>query len=581
MLRNIIWSIWYIFLSIIGLIISVFLFIPYYRDIPLAFCGTGGGCNVVKDSDFSHLFGLDHWFWSLPFLGIIFYSFLILYNIFRLCFNKYTEKLEKMIYLKLDLIVIVAGFLFSVYLTGLEAFVIFAWCSFCLIQFGVATVLFVTYTYNNLVMNTKNKLQFLGEVAIFILATYLTWFLVLKVVSPVVSLWIVFVLFCLLFGYILLHFPIFTGFAYRFILKPILFCYDAEDVHKTFITIGKLIAKNEALYKLVNRIYGLKPKSLHQNLLGINFTSPVGLSAGFDYNGELTGVIGKIGFGFESAGTVTYSSYVGNPKPRLARLPKSKSLLVNKGFKNMGLRYVLENNLSQLPQDLPVGLSIGATNSPQTATATSQIKDILKSFEIVKNRIDFAYFELNISCPNVKGSGVLDKPDILENLLAKIDNLRLTRPLFVKLPAEIEWSKARELIQIMIKYKVAAVIVSNLVKNRNHKAFDKSEIESAPKGNFSGKPVEEFSNILIENIYKEFRGQILIIGVGGIFTAEDAYKKIKLGANLVQMITGMVYRGPSTIWEINQGLDKLLQKDGYKNISEAVGANLKTKVKLI
>ncbi len=577
MLRNInIWSVWYIFLSIIGLIISVFLFIPYYKDTPVAFCGTGGGCDAVKDSGFSHLFGLDHWFWSLPFWGIVFYSFLILYNIFRLCFKEHIEKFEETIRIKLDLIVIVAGFLFSVYLTGLEAFVIFAWCSFCLMQFGVATVLFVTYTYNNLVMSTKNKLQFLGEVVIFISAIYLTWFLVLKVVSPATSLWIVFVLFWLLFEYILLHFPIFTSFVYRFILKPILFRYDAEGVHNAFTAIGKLIAKDEAFYELVDRIYGFKPKSLHQNLLGINFTSPVGLSAGFDYNGELTGVMGKIGFGFESAGTITYSSYAGNPKPRLARLPKSQSLLVNKGFKNMGLQYVLENNLNQLPQDLPVGLSIGATNSPQTATAPAQIKDILKSFEIVKDRTDFAYFELNISCPNVKGSGALDKPDVLEDLLAKINNLRLTRPLFVKFPAEIEWSKARELIKIMIKYQVAAVIVSNLVKDRTNKAFDKSEIESAPKGNFSGKPVEEFSNMLIENIYKEFRGQILIIGVGGIFTAEDVYKKIKLGANLVQLITGMVYGGPSTIWEINQGLDKLLQKDGYKNISEAVGANFKS-----
>jgi dihydroorotate dehydrogenase len=127
----------------------------------------------------------------------------------------------------------------------------------------------------------------------------------------------------------------------------------------------------------------------------------------------------------------------------------------------------------------------------------------------------------------------------------------------------------------MIKYQVAGIVVSNLVKKRDYSTFDPQEIAQAPKGNFSGKPVEPISNQLIAKIYQEFAGKIIIIGVGGVFEPEDAYRKIKLGANLVQLITGMVYLGPATIWKINQGLAQLLRQDGYTNITEAVGAEHK------
>lgn len=565
-------TLWYLLLSIAGLVISIYLFIPYAQDTSVELCATGGGCDAVKESGFSHLFGQEHWFWSLPFWGMVFYIFLIGYNKVRLFAPNWLEGIENKIKLKPDLLAIIGGFLFSIYLTGLEAFVITAWCSFCLMQAAVAVIFFVSYVYNNLAMHTKDKLQFLLEVFSAVGLVYLIWWIASEFVEPTTTLIMAVILLFILGIYIILHFPIFTTFVYQILLKPLYFIQEPESVHDTKVRQGILISKILPAKAFTKRVFGYRSPKLHQEYFGIDFRSPLGLSAGFDYNADLTHILGSLGFGFESVGTMTYSPYEGNPKPRLGRLPKSKSLLVNKGYKNLGLSHLLKTNLKELPKNFPIGLSIGATNSPETCTAETQIADIVKSFEMVQDREDFAYLELNISCPNVAGSGSLDEPDSLNSLLSKIRELDLKRPLFVKFPAEKPWEQSRELIKILIKHKVDAVIVSNLVKNRDNPAFDSEEIAAAGTGNFSGKPVEKFSNELIKNIYREFKGQILIVGLGGIFTAEDAYKKIKLGANLVQLITGMIYGGPATIWEINQGLTRLVAKDGYKNINEAIGS---------
>jgi len=563
---------WHLFLCCLGIVTCLFLFIPYYQNTPVAFCGTGSGCDAVRESGFSHLFGLKHWFWSLPFWGLMFYIGIGLYNLSKFVFPAKIQNLEQKLNLQVDVLAVVLGFLFSVYLTGLEAFVIFTWCSFCLIQATIASILFVSYMYHYLTCSLKEKLNFLAEVFLGVIGIYVIWwcsslFWPLTTILPVIL-----GLLLVLGSYILWHFPWSTSLVYSWFVKPILFNIDAETVHNYATKLGRRMAQKPGLCRLLKRIYGYQPKILQQTLWGTNFASPVGLAAGFDYNAELVGLWGKLGFGFASVGTLTYSSYAGNPAPRLARLPKSKALLVNKGFKNIGLAQALSKNLSQLPSDIPVGISIGATNSPQTATAETQIADILKSFELVKDRQDLAYFELNISCPNVLGSGALDKPEVLETLLAKLNQLNLARPLLVKFPAEIDWPKAKKLVEIMIKYKVAGIIVSNLVKKRDYSTFDPQEVAQAPKGNFSGKPVEPISNQLIAKIYQEFAGKILIIGVGGVFEPEDAYRKIKLGANLVQLVTGMVYLGPATIWKINQGLAQLLHRDGYTNLAEAVGS---------
>ncbi len=367
---------------------------------------------------------------------------------------------------------------------------------------------------------------------------------------------------------------------YKKIIKPILFKQDPEYVHNRFTRIGVFLGNYLFLKRIIKLLFYFENKKrLGQNLFGIDFKNPIGLSAGFDYNIQLTKVLGDIGFAFMSGGTVTYNFYEGNKKPRLARLPKSKSLLVNKGFKSFGIKKVLDNVSFTSYNSAKVGISIGATNSPLICDPEAQVKDILKSFKYLmqnEKKDNFSYFELNISCPNVAGSGVLTDQDVLDNLLSEIRKIIGKKVLFVKFQAEIEWGEARELVKIMINHNVDAIIVANLLKKKTNYNFEKEEIQKIIdndwKGNFSGKPVEKFSNDLIGKIYKEFGDRIKIIGVGGIFSAEDVYLKIKLGASLVQLITGMIFEGPQLIGKINKDLVKLLEKDGFENISEAVGS---------
>jgi dihydroorotate dehydrogenase len=368
---------------------------------------------------------------------------------------------------------------------------------------------------------------------------------------------------------------------YKYLLKPLLFLFDPEDIHDFFTNSGEFLGKSKVAKYITKKLFKYSDKILEQNIAGINFKNPIGLSAGFDYNGRLTQILSDVGFGFESVGTITFSEYLGNTKPRLARLPKSQSLLVNKGFKSEGIHKVLNKRL--LPWDkenYTVGISIGATNSPECSTPKAQIEDILKSFEALKSHPklnEIGYIELNISCPNVLGSGSLTTPEMLREVLSKIRSLGIIKPLFIKFQLEIDWELAKELIQIMIEYKVDAIIVANLLKHREDKYFKSGELEKAKdlKGNFSGKPTYDLSNELIGKVYSEFGEKIKIIGVGGVFNAKDAYKKIELGASLVQMITGMIYEGPQVIGQINKGLVEILQEKGFKNISEAVGSSFR------
>ena len=365
----------------------------------------------------------------------------------------------------------------------------------------------------------------------------------------------------------------FLKILYKNIVKSILFKFDAEDVHNTAIEIGAKLSKIRFIQVFFKQIFYVNSKFLKINLFGLKFNSPIGLSAGFDYEGKITGITPYIGFGFESAGTVTYKPYEGNTKPRLARLPKSRSLLVNKGFKSTGIKNVV-NNLTFI-QGFNLGLSIGATNSPECSTPDAQIEDIVNTFKYVKAHPVFkklAYLELNISCPNVKGAGTLANEYNLYSVLTKIKELNISRPLFVKFPIEIEHSYARKLVQIMIDLNVDAVIIGNLAKNRDNPKIVKKELENIGAGNFSGKPTYNLSNELISTIYKDFGKEIKIIGVGGIFNAKDAYEKIKRGASLVQLITAMIFEGPQIVSEINTDLVKLLKQDGFDNINQAVGS---------
>lgn len=364
------------------------------------------------------------------------------------------------------------------------------------------------------------------------------------------------------------------GIIYKKIIKPVLFRFPADDVHNFFLKRGRLLGSLKSSRWLTKKLFFYKNDILNENVCGVSFENPIGLAAGFDYDADLIDILPSIGFGFHTVGTVTNLPYEGNARPMLGRLPKSKSLLVNKGFKSMGIESVLKK-INKREKIIPLGISIGSTNRGYK-NIEEMSDDIVASYKRVLAENYFDYFELNISCPNLVNVENLkdkfDQPIGLGILLNKLSYLNINRPLFIKMYLEKSIDETLELAEVASLYPfVKGLIFSNLVKDRTNPAFDKVEIETAGRGNFSGKPTQELSNNLISAVYKKYKDRFVIIGVGGIFTGADAYEKIKRGATLVQMITGMIYEGPSVIGKINKELAGLLKKDGYTNIKEAVG----------
>ncbi len=366
--------------------------------------------------------------------------------------------------------------------------------------------------------------------------------------------------------------PQITRKTYQGIIKPVFFRLDPERVHIGATALGERLGRHKNLKKLISSQFKIKNPALRQKILGINFLSPISLAAGFDYEARLTQITPSLGFGFQTVGTITNSAYGGNPRPQLGRLPQSKSLMVNKGFRNLGAEETSEK-LKKLSFEIPIGVSVGRTNSAKLNQKQS-IDDIICTFKIFeKKHVKNGYYELNISCPNLFGNVTFYTHKNLNDLLSEIDKIKLKKPLFIKMPITKTDAQTLRLLEAAAKHNIKGVIFGNLQSNRFHPSLIKSEAKKFKAGNFSGKPTFERSNELIELAYKKYKERFIIIGCGGVFSAEDAYLKIKKGATLVQLITGMVFEGPQLIHEINSGLLKLLKKDGFKNISEAIGTD--------
>lgn len=360
---------------------------------------------------------------------------------------------------------------------------------------------------------------------------------------------------------------------YKYILAKVIFSFNSELMHDFMTAFGEILGKVPLTKKFVYLLFNVKSPILFQRIKGVNFENPIGLSAGFDYEARLTQILPSIGFGFGTIGTITNLPCEGNPKPRLARLLKSKSLMVNKGFRNKGIdtiTYKLKNYSFQIP----VGISIGQTNT-DIFSQEEAIDDIISAFKKAESaNLKIKYYELNISCPNLKSKVTFYDPKKLDKLLQRVKNLNIKKPIFIKMPIDKSDNEVLAMLNVIVKNKIDGVIFGNLQKNRKNKVLDKTEIAKYPVGNFSGKPTFEDSNQLIELAYRSYKDKLVIIGCGGVFSAKDAYCKIKLGATLVQLITGLVFEGPQLAAQINDELISLIKKDGYRNIKDAIGKGI-------
>lgn len=356
--------------------------------------------------------------------------------------------------------------------------------------------------------------------------------------------------------------------CYAHVAKPFFFRRDPEDVHDAMTAVGARLGEHAVTRMLTRALFAYEHPALEQTILGIRFRNPVGLTAGFDKNAQLLRIMPEVGFGFEEVGSVTGEPCEGNPRPRLWRLPKSKGLVVWYGLKNDGAEAVARR-LRGLDAAIPYGTSVARTNSAATVEQSAGIADYAKAFRAFADIGD--YFTVNVSCPNTCGGEPFTSPEALDRLLAALDPIPTKKPVFLKMPADISTGELDALIAVADRHRVQGFVISNLTKKRDRATVNKDEIAVTDKGGISGRPVAEPSNALIAHAYRVAGSRYVIMGVGGIFSAKDAYEKIRLGASLVQLATGMIFEGPQVIGEINRGLVELLRRDGFANISEAVG----------
>lgn len=346
------------------------------------------------------------------------------------------------------------------------------------------------------------------------------------------------------------------------LIKPLLFRLEAEKAHClvefSLRTLNTLLPG--ALSFLAYR-YIVNDESLKQNLLGLQFYNPIGLAGGFDKNATMIKPLSALGFGFLEFGTFTPKAQKGNEKPRLFRLSRQESLQNAMGFNNQGSDKIT-SRLSQIyPFVLPLGANIG-----KNALSEEALEDYLYLLRNFKDLCD--YFTINISSPNTKNLRDLQNAEFLSTLLEEA--LKITsKPILIKIAPDMKIKYALELCENAINKGAKGFIIANT--STDYSLLDNQRTF----GGISGKLITQKNGIFFEKLAKELFGKAILIASGGIDSAEIAYERIKKGANLVQIYTALVFKGPSLIKTINEKLSLLLKQDGFVNICEAVGADLK------
>lgn len=334
-------------------------------------------------------------------------------------------------------------------------------------------------------------------------------------------------------------------FLYRTVLKPILFRLSPDLVHGAFVTVGEIAGRFWPTRKLFALIYGYRGVDISTIVDGITYHTPVLLSAGFDADGRLTQILPSLSFGGEEIGSTTAHPCEGNPLPRMTRLIRNKSLVVFKGLRNRGVDALIKKlkNTPRIP-GFVIGISIARTNE-QTAAADAEagIRDYVESFRKLNAAGIGDYYTINISCPNSYTGETFIEPALLARLLPRLREIPCTKPVYLKMPINIPWEQFEKLLAIADENGIEGVIIGNLNKNYGHLKHP----EDAPKefrGGLSGAPTFKLSNELIKKTRERYGTRFTIIGTGGIFTPEQAIEKFKAGADLIQLVSGMVFEGP-------------------------------------
>jgi dihydroorotate dehydrogenase len=347
-------------------------------------------------------------------------------------------------------------------------------------------------------------------------------------------------------------------------IKPLLFLLEPEFAHN--------LATKALKYNLVCAPRNIQYSSLNTSVLGINFLNPIGMAAGFDKNAQTFSNLFNFGFGFVECGTVTPKPQSGNEKPRLFRLKEDAAIINRLGFNNLGADYFAKNLENKESKQI-LGINIG--KNKDTINALDDYLPLLELFYDKGN-----YITINISSPNTKNLRNLQKADELDVFLKAImdkknqlkNSINKNIPILLKIAPDLNLEEQEAIAGLSVKHQIDGIIISNTTIYGKENLLNKYKNET---GGLSGKPLFETSNLVLKHIYKLTCGKIPLVGVGGISSASDAYKKIKCGASLVQIYSAFIYEGFELVEKIKKELDDLVKKDGLVNISQAVGIEAK------
>ena len=345
------------------------------------------------------------------------------------------------------------------------------------------------------------------------------------------------------------------------VLRPFLFKLDPETTHD-------LAIKSLKFNYLPRKMFEVEDEQiLNIELLGKNFPNPIGLAAGFDKSGEVYNSLLKFGFGFIEIGTVTPLKQFGNPKPRIFRLEDDSALINRLGFNNDGIE-IIKNRIKSEKKKGVVGINIGPNKNT---------KDQKNDFCVgLKNFFDIAdYITVNISSPNTEGLRDFHDQKKLEDLLLALNKIKsenkINIPLLLKISPDIKDNQISEIADTAIINDISGIILTNTTNSNKDKLISDFKKE---EGGLSGEPLQQISTNMIKKFYKQLNGKIPIIGVGGVNSGKSAYEKIIAGASLLQLYTGLVYKGPSIVKNIKKELIQILKVEGLNNIKDAIGKNL-------
>lgn len=362
---------------------------------------------------------------------------------------------------------------------------------------------------------------------------------------------------------------------YHLLIRPLLFRLDAELVHHGTVELCRWLGAIPGLPSLTRSIFEFRDAALQTEVAGLQFSNPLGLAAGWDKNGRALRMLNSLGFGFAEIGSVSSRPSNGNARPRLFRLPQDRAIIVNYGLPNDGALAVAARLQSRAHRG-PLGINIVKTNDGPDAPVCSDdaiLADYEQSVRLLHEHAN--YLSLNLSCPNAKGGkDFFAQPANITRLLERLASINIKCPVFLKIAPHDDHAEHERVLQECDGFSWVRGFCFNLPSGKPNTLqimTPKQHYAHLP-GAVSGRPVEQLINRCIAGFFARMdRKRYILIGTGGVFNAEDAYLKIRLGASLVQLYTAMIYEGPGVARQICMGLAELLKRDGFANVSEAVG----------